>query len=126
MYVIQHAESISSRGAKYVIRHATICRLLWLTTHSALYLVLQYRYLSRDGASGGDTAKGHIGMTDLYTSQILSVLIPHLLACLEHVFPSQKTKKRGKAVALLLADPSSPEAISMLKVAKSTHTKINK
>ena len=54
-------------------------------------------------------------MNEMYALQILSVLIPHILACFEHIFPSQKTKKKGKAVTLKVGDPTSQETLLLLR-----------
>lgn len=92
VYLIQHSESISTRGAKYISKEN-----------------------SMGGKGNKSEATSNMTMNELYANQMLSVFIPHLLACFEHIFPSQKTKKKGKGVTLKVIDPSSPDSHALLK-----------
>ena len=98
VYIIQHSEGISTRGARYL-------------------------------KSDNDGEK----MNKMYSDHILLVLLPHILTCFEHIFPSMSTtttastvtsdgnkdkkssKKKTKPNMLKIVDPLSPETQVLLK-----------
>jgi Dor1-like family len=87
MYLIQHSESIASRGAKYL-----------------------------SDKSKGKISDSGMKLNEMYAMKVMNEFIPHVLACFEHVFPSQKVVgKKGKAVAIKFSDPTSSASLNTLK-----------
>ena len=98
VYIIQHSDGISTRGARYL-------------------------------KSDNEGEK----MNKMYSDHILMVLLPHILTCFEHIFPSTSTtttaptvtsdgnkdkkssKKKIKLNMLKIVDPLSPETQVLLK-----------
>ena len=67
-------------------------------------------------------------MNEMYSNHILKVLIPHVLSCFEHIFPSstrtaaadankdkKSSKKKFKPTVLEITEPLSSETQTLLK-----------
>lgn len=88
VYLVQHSESINSRGAKYLSDKAKV-----------------------KGSNEVDNK-----LNEMYAVKVMTELIPHILVCLEHVFPSGKASgKKGKMILLKIIDPTSQTSHIALK-----------
>ena len=107
------------------LRGEILDKLTAIVDECCVYIIQHSEGIGTRGAKYLKTDSEGEKMNEMYSNHILKVLIPHVLSCFEHIFPSptrtatadakKSSKKKFKATVLEITEPLSSETQTLLK-----------